>query len=200
MAPLVPDAVALMTIGAAGPGGSDGIVQTTVSALMVQVQPLPDAAGEVTPKRLFVTRTFCALFGPLFTTLRVNASGAPALTGFGLADAVRARSAASVTATVTLPDAVQEPLVMVRLSVALGPLPAVQTIDGVPLPLVIVPPEIDQAYVEPFCAAATEAVLPVELLATEEGARIVALEMPEEMVMVFDADAVQPEAFVTVTL
>ena len=43
-------------------------------------------------------------------------------------------------------------------------------------------------------------MLPAELLGADDGARIVALEIPEEMVTVFEADAEQPEAFVTVTL
>ena len=76
--------------------------------------------------------------------LSVKVTVPPALTGFGAAVIVSARSAESLMATLTLPEAVQEPLVMVMLMVAVPLLPAVQTIDGVPLPLVIVPPEMVQ--------------------------------------------------------
>jgi len=136
--------VAVMVSGSAGPAGSDGIVQTTVRLLTVHDQPFPEADCEVTPKRLLATRTFCATSGPLFTTFSVKVTMAAALTGFGLADIVSARSAAPAMATVALPEAVHDPLVTVMLMMALPLLAAVQVIDGVPLPLVIVPPVIVQ--------------------------------------------------------
>ena len=106
--------------------------------------PLPDAVAEATPKRLLRTVTFCAALGPLLVALSAKVIVPPGLTGFGVAVIVSATSAESVMATLTLPDAEQEPLVMVMPIVAVPLLPAVQTIDGVPLPLVIVPPEIVQ--------------------------------------------------------
>ena len=74
----------------------------------------------------------------------VNVTVPPGFTGFGAADAVSVTSAESVMATVALPVAVHEPLVTTTLMVALPLGPAVQRIDGVPSPLVIVPPVIDQ--------------------------------------------------------
>ena len=140
----VPDAVAVMVSGAAGPSGSDVAEQTMVTLEVVHDQPLPLATGALTPKRLFVIRAFTALFGPLLVTFSVIVTVPPALTGFGLAVALRARSATSVMATVALPDAVHDPLVMTMLITALPLAPAVQVIDGVPPPFVIVPPVIDQ--------------------------------------------------------
>lgn len=189
-----------MVSGAAGPGGSDAAEQTTVRFEVVHDQPLPLATGALTPKRLFVIRAFKAVFGPLFVTFSVIVTVPPALTGFGPAIAVRARSAASVMATVALPEAVQEPLVTTTLITALPLAPAVQVIDGVPLPFVIVPPLIDQLYVAPVAAGGTEAVLPAEDAATEEGAVTVVVEAPLETVTVFEAEPLQPAAVVTVTL
>src|SRR5207302_6592255 len=105
-------------------------------------QPLPDAEAAVTPKRVLMMLTFWAVLGPLLTGLSVKVTVPLALTGFGAALIVSSRSAESLMATLTLPEALQEALVMVMLTVAILPLPAVQTIDGVPLPLVMVPPEI----------------------------------------------------------
>ena len=105
---------------------------------------MPDADGAVTPERVLRTLTFWAVLGPLLTGLSVKVTVPPALTGFGAALIVSARSAESLMATLTLPEALQEPLVMVTEIVAVLPLPAVQTMDGVPLPLVMLPPEIVQ--------------------------------------------------------
>jgi hypothetical protein len=140
-----PDAVAVTVSDGAGPSGSDAAVQTIVRFDVVHDQPFPVALGAVTPNRLLVTRAFVAAFGPLFATVNVNVTIPPVLTVFGAAVAARARSAESTMATVALPEAVHEPLVTTILSVTLPDAPAVQVIDGVPLPLVIVPPLIDQA-------------------------------------------------------
>ena len=137
-------AVAVMVRGAAGPTGRDGSVQTIVRPDVKHDQPLPEAVGVVTPKRLLIRRTPCATLGPLFAAFRVKVMVSPGLAGFGLPVIVSARSAES-RATVALPEAEQEPLVTTTLILTLAPLPAVQVIDGVPLPLVIVPPVIDQA-------------------------------------------------------
>jgi hypothetical protein len=196
----VPDAVAVMVSGAVGPGGSDVAEQTIVRLEVVHVHPFPLATGALTPKRLFVIRAFNAAFGPLFVTFSVIVTVPPALTGFGAAIAVSARSAASVMATVALPEAVQEPLVTTMLITALPLAPAVHVIDGVPTPFVIVPPVIDQLYVAPDAAAGTEAVLPEEAAGTEDGAVTVVVVAPLETVTVFDAEPVQPAAVVTVTL
>jgi hypothetical protein len=189
---LLPEAVAVIVIGAAGPGANDARVQVTESPFTLHDQPLPDADAADTPERVLSTVTFWAVLGPLFAALSVKVTVPPVLTGFGAALIVSARSAESLMATVTLPEAVQEPLVMLMLIVAALPLPAVQTIEGVPLPPVIVPPEIVQLYVEPDCAGGTEAVLPVEPVGTEDGAWIVAVLAPEEMVIVREALALQP--------
>jgi hypothetical protein len=186
--------------GAAGPGGSDAAVQTIVRPEVAHDQPLPLAVGAVTPKRLFVIRAFSAAFGPLLVTFSVIVTVPPALTGFGLAVALIARSAALVMATVALPDAVHDPVVMTMLMTALPLASAVQVIDGVPSPFVIVPPLIDQLYAEPGAAGGTEARLPAELEATEEGAVTVVVVVPLETVTVFEDEAVHPAAFVTVTL
>jgi len=147
LSPALPleSAVAVMINGAAAPIGSDDIVQTIVRPAVAHDHPLPDAIGALTPKRLCASRTFCAEVGPLFATLDVKVIVPPALTGFGPAVIVSIRSAESRMATVVLPGAAHEPVVTVTLMTTLLPLPAVQVIDGVPLPLVIVPPEIDQA-------------------------------------------------------
>ena len=196
----MPDAVAVKVSGAAGPGGSDVAEQTIVKLEVVQDQPLPLATGALTPKRLLVIRAFNAAFGPLFVTFSVIVTVPPALTGFGPAFAVRARSAAAVMATVALPEAVQEPLVTTMLITALPLPPAVQVIDGVPSPFVIVPPVIDQLYVAPVAAAGTEALLPAEVAATEDGAVTLVVDAPLETVTVFDAEPLQPAAVVTVML
>jgi hypothetical protein len=137
-------AVAVMVSVAAGPGGSEGMVQTMVEPVVEHVQPFPDATGVVTPERLWARVTFCAAFGPLFATFRVKVTVPPALTGLGLAAAVRDRSAESAIVTVALPEAVHDPLATVTLRMAMPLFPAVQVIDGVPLPLMIVPPVIVQ--------------------------------------------------------
>ena len=146
LAPVLPleSAVAVMVRGGAGPAGSDAIVQTMVRPDVEHDQPLPETAGAVTPKRLLIRWTSCATLGPLLAAFRVKVMVSPALAGFGLPVIVSARSAAP-RSTVALPEAVQEPLVTTTLILTLAPLPAVQRIDGVPLPLVMVPPVIDQA-------------------------------------------------------
>jgi hypothetical protein len=136
----------------------------------------------------------------LLVTFSVNVTMPPASTGLGVAVAESARSAASAMATVVLPEAVQEPLVTTTLMTAVPLGPAVQRIDGVPLPLVMVPPVIVQSYVEPLWAAGTEAVLDVELEATEAGAETVVLDAPLPTETVCDAEPVHPAALVTLTL
>src|SRR5258708_956239 len=80
-----PVAVAVIVIGAAGPGANDARVQVTERPFTLHDQPLPDADAEVTPERVLSTVTFCAVLGPLFTVLSVKVTVPPALTGFGVA-------------------------------------------------------------------------------------------------------------------
>lgn len=99
--------------------------------------------------------------------------------------------------TVVDPDCVHEPLVSVTLNVT-GDVPAENTIEEVPLPEVIVPFVIDQEYVVPAGPAGTDAALPVELAATDEGAVIVSAARLDT-VTVCDTLAEQPFASVTCT-
>src|SRR3954471_20319638 len=143
-AAVLPGAVAVLVTGDAAPAASDERVQTTESPFTLHDQPLPDADADGTPERLLRMVTFCAVLGPLFAALSVKVTVPPLLTGFGAALIVSATSAESVMATFAVPEAEQEPLVIATPMVAVPLLPAVQTIDGVPLPLVIVPPEMVQ--------------------------------------------------------
>lgn len=135
-------AVAVIVKGAAGPIPSDVRSQPMVRPLVMQVQPLPDATGAVTPKSVLATRTSCATSGPLLLMLMVKVIASPAFTGFGVAETVIDRSAEALLAMaiVALPEVVHDPVVWLTLMAALPLAPAVHVIDGVPLPLVIVPP------------------------------------------------------------
>src|SRR4029077_2876539 len=103
-------AVAVTVNGVACPTGRGAREQTIVRPDVEHDQPLPEAFGAVTPKRLLVTLTFCAVFGPLLATFRMKVMVSPALAGFGPPVIVSARSAES-RVTMALPEAAQEPLV-----------------------------------------------------------------------------------------
>jgi len=88
--------------------------------------------------------------------------------------AVIAATGTGLTGTLVEPVALQLALVTITLRPT-GPLePAVNLIDRVPAPSVIVPFVIDQAYVAPVPAFGTEAELPVESAHTAAGAVITA--------------------------
>jgi hypothetical protein len=133
-------------------------------------------------------------------TVIVKETGEPPFTDDCDADMASARSAASApTLIVALPLALQPPLVMVTPRVSVGPLPAVKTMAFVPCPLVIAPPVIVHANVVPAGPTVTLAALPVEPGATFDGAVMFATGAGESAT-VFDVLALQPAAFVTVTL
>ena len=141
----------------------------------------------------------CAAPGPLFATVAEYANAAPVVTDAGTLCSVRLRSAVA-TPVVKVPVALQ-PLMAtttVRLTTPLDP--AVNVIDGVIAPAVMVPPLIDQMYVVPAGPAATDAVLPVDPGMTVEGAVIVV--EGAALAVTFTAGAVplQPVASITVTL
>jgi len=166
-----------------------------VQVVDAQFHPLPLAV----PDSEFVSVTFVASDGPLLATVIVNDTGDPAFTFDCDADIASARSANAPIVTDALPVAVQPLLftVMPRLTVPAGP--AVKMMLFVPAPAVIVPFAIVHVYVVPAGPLLTAAVLPIELGSTLAGAVIVASGVLD-VATVFVAVALQPEAFVTVTL
>ena len=122
-------------------------------------------------------------------------------TGSGDAPNVTATSAVdgAFTGIVFDEDAEQLPVSTVTLSVTLPEAGAVNVIEAVPLPDVMVPPVIDHEYVVPAGPELTEAMLPVELAVSEAGAVMVAFGVGLTET-VCDALAEQPLASVTVTL
>lgn len=141
----------------------------------------------------------CAAPGPLFETVAEYANAAPVVTDGGTLCNVRLRSAVA-TPVVKVPVALQ-PLMATTTERLTTPVdPAVNVIDGVFAPAVMVPPLIDQVYVVPTGPAATDALLPVDPGTTVEGAVIVV--EGGALTVTFTAGAVplQPVASVTVTL
>ena len=175
-------------------------VQTRVVAFCEQFHPAPVALLNVA---LFgsesLTTTLVASFGPLLLIVRTKATGAPPPTEFGEAFIVMATSAAKPIGTDNEPLPTQPFVLTVTLSETLVPLPALKVMTFVPWPAVIVPPLIDHVYVVPVGPEATDAELPVEFAPTLCGALIVACGAFDS-VTIFDALALQPLAFVTVTL
>jgi hypothetical protein len=122
------------------------------------------------------------------------------MTGSGVAAMSMLRSPGPPRiATVVVAVCVHGPFVSVTARFTEPEAPALNVIDGVPLPAVIVPLAIDHEYVVPAGPGATDAVLPVEFGVTEAGAVIV-MAASVETVTVFEADAEQPLASVTCTL
>ena len=107
--------------------------------------------------------------------------------------------AVPVTFTTFVEELEQPPVVTVTPSVTEPEAGAENVIEDVPLPAVIVPPVIDQEYVDEGDEVATEALLPVEFALTDVGAVIVEFGTAFTAI-VCEADAEQPLPSVTVTL
>ena len=92
-------------------------------------------------------------------------------TGSGVAVAVTARSAFTLESDTFAVPVAEQPLLVTVTESETAPLePAVNAIDGVPLPELIVPLVTDHVYVVPAGPAATEAALPLEFGSTDDGA------------------------------
>jgi hypothetical protein len=105
--------------------------------------------------------------------------------------------------TLTFADFVSEQpaeVVTVTCSVSVPGAPAVNVMLDVPVPAVIVPLVIDQLYVAPAPAFATDALLPVEPATTLDGAVIVAFGFGLIVTVVVAEEALLQLPLVTTTV
>jgi hypothetical protein len=105
--------------------------------------------------------------------------------------------------TVTFADFVSEQpadVVTVTCSVSVPAAPAVNVMFDVPVPAVIVPLVMDQLYVAPAPAFATDALLPVEPATTLDGAVIVAFGFGLIVTVVVAEEALLQLPLVTTTV
>ncbi len=193
---MVPEAGAttVMEIMADAPLPSDAAVQVTFGAPIVQVNvALLALTNEPDEGSVPVTVTFEASPGPLFVTTRSNETVLPGVATFGVAVIVSARSALVVLITTDrFAVALHAPEVAVTLRVTLPMGPAVNWMAFVPWPPVMVPFEIDQAYVAPAMLVA-EAELFVEFAPTNGGA-VMAIDVGVTVTLVLEVEVQLPFA------